>query len=60
MNHLIVLYHNLQTMLKDENGATMIEYALMVAFIATVAFAAVVIFGTNLNEQFVSFAGLFP
>ena len=60
MKHLIVLYRSIQTMLKDENGATMIEYALMVALIATVAFAAVALFGTTLNAQFVSFAGLFP
>ena len=60
MNHLIVLYRNLQTMLKDENGATMIEYSLMVALIATVAFAAVQIIGVDVNAQFANLAGLFP
>lgn len=47
-------------MLKDEKGATMVEYSLMVAFIAMVAVAAVATLGTNLNVKFVSFAGLFP
>lgn len=47
-------------MFKDEMGATMIEYSLMVAFIAMVAVAAVATLGTNLNIRFVSFAGLFP
>ena len=60
MRHLVALYSKMQLMLKDENGATMIEYALMVSLIAMVAFAAVVIFGTNLNAQFGIIAGLFP
>lgn len=60
MRHLVVLYIKMQTMLKDENGATMVEYALMVAFIAMVAVAGVVTIGTTLNAQFTVFAGLFP
>ena len=60
MRHLVALYSKMQLMLKDENGATMVEYALMVSLIAMVAFAAVVAFGTNLNAQFANFAGLFP
>lgn len=60
VRHLAALYIKMQTMLKDEKGATMIEYALMVTFIAMAAFAAVVTFGTNLNAQFGIIAGLFP
>lgn len=60
MKHLFVFYSKIQTTLKDENGATMVEYSLMVALIALVAFAAVVTFGTNLNTLYASFAGLFP
>lgn len=59
MRHPHTLFTRIQTMVKDDKGATMVEYALMVAFIAMVAFAAVVTFGTNLNDTFVSFAGLF-
>ena len=60
MRHLFVLYIMMQTMLEDENGATMIEYSLMVSFIAMVAFAAVVVFGTNLNAEFTVIKGIFP
>lgn len=38
----------------------MLEYALMVALIATVVFAAVQILGTNLNGEFAIIASLFP
>ena len=47
-------------MLNNVKGATMVEYALMVALIALVAFAAVVTFGTNLNAEFARIAGMFP
>lgn len=60
MRHPVALHIRIQTILKDEKGAAMVEYALMVAFIAMVAFAAVGTLGTNLNDKFVSFAGLFP
>ena len=60
MGHLIALFIKMQTILENENGATMIEYALMVTLIAMVTIAAVVTFGINLNAQFVSFSGLFP
>ena len=60
MRPFAALHTKVQTMLKDETGATMIEYALMVAFIAMVAFAAVVTFGTSLNAQYGIIAGIFP
>lgn len=37
---------------KDESGATMVEYGLMVALIAVVCIAAVTLIGTNLNTMF--------
>jgi pilus assembly protein Flp/PilA len=40
--------------LEGEEGATMIEYGLMLALIATVCFAAVALVGTALNTRFVS------
>lgn len=60
MRHLITLYIKIHSMLKDENGATMVEYSLMVAFIALVAFAAVQTFGTSLNAEYTTITGLFP
>ena len=36
----------------EEEGATMVEYALMVALIAIVCIAAVTLVGTNLSTKF--------
>lgn len=36
----------------DEEGATMVEYGLMVALIAVVCIAAITTIGTNLNLVF--------
>ena len=38
--------------LKDEAGATAIEYGLIVALIAVVIIGAVTLIGTNLNTSF--------
>jgi pilus assembly protein Flp/PilA len=38
--------------LRDEEGATMVEYGLMVALIAIVCITAVGTIGTNLNKIF--------
>jgi pilus assembly protein Flp/PilA len=37
---------------RDEDGATAVEYGLMVTLIAIGVFAAVVLLGTNLSEFF--------
>jgi pilus assembly protein Flp/PilA len=42
---------------KDECGATMVEYGLMVALIAMVCVAAVGVIGTNLSTLFTNIAG---
>lgn len=39
-----------------EDGATMIEYALMAVLIAGVCFLAVTLLGTNVNSKFTSVA----
>lgn len=44
----------LMNFFKDEEGATMVEYALMVALIAVVCIGAVQILGTNTNTTFTS------
>jgi pilus assembly protein Flp/PilA len=37
---------------KDEEGATMVEYGLMLALIAVVCIVAITAIGTNLNVMF--------
>ena len=37
---------------QDEEGATMVEYGLMVALIAVVCIVAVTLLGTNLSSRF--------
>ena len=38
--------------MKEEDGATAVEYGLMVALIAVVIIASVKVLGTNLNSNF--------
>jgi pilus assembly protein Flp/PilA len=38
--------------LKAEEGATMVEYALLVALIAVVVIAAALFLGTEINDKF--------
>jgi pilus assembly protein Flp/PilA len=40
------------SMIRDQEGATMVEYGLLVALIAIVAFAAVRTLGLNLSTLF--------
>ena len=42
--------------LRDERGATAVEYGLMVALIAVVIIAAVTTLGTNLQSKFTAVA----
>ena len=42
---------------KGEEGATMVEYGLMVALIAVVCIVAVALLGTNLSTLFNNVAG---
>jgi pilus assembly protein Flp/PilA len=48
---------NLNAMICDEEGATMVEYGLLVALIALVAIVGVTLLGTNLNSLFNTVAG---
>jgi len=52
MKHLTQMYVHLQSKMRDEEGATMVEYALMVTFIAAVAVAMVMGIGTAVNDPF--------
>jgi pilus assembly protein Flp/PilA len=42
----------LKSMIRDEEGATMVEYGLLVALIAMVALVAVQALGTHLSTLF--------
>jgi len=53
MKHLIRFF-------KDEEGATAVEYAIMVALIAIVIIAMVVIVGKKANNAFSSVASALP
>jgi pilus assembly protein Flp/PilA len=46
------LYCSVRKFFIREEGATMVEYGLMVALIAVVCLAAVTLLGTNLNGIF--------
>ncbi len=46
------LYWNVRKLFVVEEGATMVEYGLMVALIAVVCLAAVTLLGTNIKGIF--------
>ena len=46
------MFHSLNAMIRDEEGATMVEYGLLVALIALVALGAVQTVGTNISTLF--------
>ena len=48
------MFQKLINFFKDEEGATMVEYALMLALIAIVCIAAVTIVGTSASSVFQS------
>ena len=47
-------------LLQDEEGATMVEYALMVALIAAICIGAVTLLGGKANSTFDSTAAKLP
>ena len=50
------MLHSFISMVRDEEGATMVEYGLLVALIALVALGAITTLGTNLSSLFNSVA----
>ena len=46
------MLHLFTTLIRDEEGATMVEYGLLVALIALVALGAVQALGINLSSLF--------
>lgn len=49
--------NSFQSMIRDEEGATMVEYGLLVALIAMVALAGVTTLGGNLKTLYSTVAG---
>ncbi len=45
-------WSDLHTRIREDEGATAVEYALMVALIAAVIIAAVTLIGTNASSKF--------
>jgi pilus assembly protein Flp/PilA len=43
---------NVMSMIRDEDGATMVEYGLLVSLIAMVALVAVTVLGKNLSTLY--------
>jgi pilus assembly protein Flp/PilA len=54
------MFQKLINFFKDEEGATMVEYALMLALIAIVCIVAVDLIGTRASETFQSAANELP
>ena len=48
------MLQQLKALWQDEDGATMVEYALMVALIALVAIGVITTLGSNLKAVFTS------
>jgi pilus assembly protein Flp/PilA len=46
--------------LKDEDGVTSVEYAIMAALIALVVIAGATVLGNNTNDTFNTVAGVIP
>ena len=48
---------HLKTLMRDEEGASAVEYGLMVALIAAVIVVAVTSIGTNMSGKFTTVSG---
>jgi pilus assembly protein Flp/PilA len=46
------MYHLINKFYNDESGATMVEYAIMVALIAIAVAATVILVGNEMNTMF--------
>jgi pilus assembly protein Flp/PilA len=51
------MFSNIKSMIRDEDGATMVEYGLLVALIAMVALVGVTTLGSNLKSLYTTVAG---
>ncbi len=51
------MLQHLKTFMRDEEGASAVEYGLLVALIAAVIIVAVTAIGTNMSAKFTEVAG---
>ena len=51
------MLQHIKTLVRDEEGASAVEYGLLVALIAAVIIVAVTAIGTNLSGKFTTVAG---
>lgn len=51
------MFTTLKTLIRNEDGATMVEYGLLIALIAMVALTAVRTLGTSVSSLFNTVAG---
>ena len=54
---MLSLWTKLTTWVKEDRGASMVEYALLVVLIAIIAIVAVSIAGQNVSKAFSTIAG---
>ena len=54
---MLSFYTAAKSFVKDDSGATMVEYALMVALIAAACVTAATTLGTAVGAKFTSIAG---
>ena len=54
MNRLIAAA---KAFLLGEEGVSLVEYSLLLAFVASICVAAITAFGTAINNAFATFAG---
>ena len=51
------MLQHIKTLIRDEDGASAVEYGLLVALIAAVLIVGVTAIGTNLSSKFTTVAG---
>ncbi len=49
---MLALWTKVTTWMKDEKGASMVEYALLVVLIAIIALVAIALAGSEVSETF--------
>jgi pilus assembly protein Flp/PilA len=54
------MFQKMMNFFKDEEGATMVEYALMLALIAIICITAVGVVGSKANDTFVKIHSNMP
>jgi pilus assembly protein Flp/PilA len=57
---MLNFYIKARTLMESDEGATALEYGILVALIALVIIVGVGLFGTNLNNFFNTIAGRVP